>query len=455
MTSDSKSMASVAEQSIINSTLFHPVDIITDLEALPNRVYTCLELITSPLKRFMQSRNLRDRLSRACPWMEEGQLKEIEIIFFKVKSKEPFQKEVKLKKDQVIEGNKRTSFSYMIRQEDLIVFTKIQAGHGNSKSVKQAISISLAGEVNLLSHIKLKKEKRNEKYQSLIEHEYVIRRDLNSERVLEPGTLYVYPSKNSCQKITWLTPYYNRDGASVLKIENPLTLDGIKETTVLPENTLKLCLEMAKAIQVIHQKNLLHRDVKLENFLVDFNCETKKIQKVVIADEAFSLNEEITREIYIEVVNNGKKDFHSRTGLTVEQALEFNPFFKSLYQNSCFPATADYTSKCANPNQKDRNYQELLLFLTNLDRKLIVGTPRHIAPEVYSTRSYTKKVDIYALGLSMIRLKEMMERYNSFSEEVGDQYDQLAEQLIEDDPLKRPDIEQVVKSLETIIQIKE
>ena len=311
------------------------------------------------------------------------------------------------------------------------------------------MSIGEDGKIELRSHIKLNKPKRDIRHYALIEHEYLLRMQLDSPRVLAPGNIYVYKSKLGVEKMSWVCPFYNKTALDVL----PAYLEDLNSDELillrpkLPFYTIELCLDMALCLKDLHSKNYVHRDIKLENFLVDFDLEAKKVKSCVVSDLAFCG--------FLEQFNDDKKNIEAKLWSKsfpkkrgdIKKA---NQKFASLCKEGSFPSLDEYKKKY----EDDPDGVDLLEFLTKLDQYLIVGTPGHIAPEVYSQRTYSEITDLYSLGYAFFNLKEQAEAVTFFPSSIEGVCSKLIDSLISTDPGKRPDLDTVIKTLETMLRKK-
>jgi serine/threonine protein kinase len=131
-----------------------------------------------------------------------------------------------------------------------------------------------------------------------------------------------------------------------------------------------------------------------------------------------------------------------------------NPLFKSLTKKNSLPSVEEYLKIHQIVEKKDPHFDQLVAFLKGVDGYLVVGTPNHIAPEIFETRIFSRASDIYSLGYSMIRLKEQMELHSFYYHTVEIGFDELVNQMTHQDPSKRPSLEKVMARLLQLISIQ-
>lgn len=427
------------------------VHTIESLSELKDRSIGFVSTILNYSKNRTIAKILKVKIGKACPWLSVEQVEEIQIIFSKLKNKVFDEGLYKLKKFSELSSGKRCQFSYIIRPNDVLVHTGVCIGSGNSKAVDLILRIEKSGEIHFLTNAKLKKEKRNPKYDRLTIYEYKVRELFSSRKILSAGDMYHYFSKSGERKMAWIVPHYNNTAACVIKARTGCSLEIIKEQERIPLKALRVCLLMALALEEMHKIDWLHRDIKLENYLVNMDEKNGEIKDLVLADTAFAtpivaFNLHREKTIY-----QLKKKFFEAQPYTVEKWKERNPLFFEMSSDTEFPSKDRYEQWTKSSTSMDLDFTLLMEFLHELDQHLIVGTPNHIAPEIYETRSYSKKVDIYALGASFVRIKEQMEGISLFSEDVDLEFDLLTESLINKDPQNRPNLPEIITKLEKMI----
>ena len=149
--------------------------VIENLSELKDRSIGILASILNYSKNRTIERAIKEKIEQSCPWLSSKQIEEIQMIFSTVKNKVTDDNFYKLKKFSQIASDRRCQFSYLIRPNDLLVHTGLCIGSGNSKAVDLILRIEKSGEVHFLTNAKLKKEKRNPKYDQLISYEYKVR----------------------------------------------------------------------------------------------------------------------------------------------------------------------------------------------------------------------------------------------------------------------------------------
>lgn len=397
----------------------------------------------------LQSCPLRQELKERFSWLNRNQVEEITRLFLNLRSLDRIQGVFQLKKKPHLTSSLATCFTYLIRQNDFLVNTKRCIGRGHSKSVDEIIQVFLDGKIEKLCHVKLIKQKRTPKYFSLVAAEYHCRHSLNSPYLLSSGQLYACPSKKGEFKLSWITPFYNRSAANVIPLEKVIGWRYLQQVLRLPKVVLSLALGMARGLQFMHSRGWIHRDIKLENYLVLYNTEQFAIEEVVVADTAFSIkNEEaeIVKNGAIEELKalffQGKESF----GVCIDQ----NPTMKMMIEANGLPSVNAYQRSLLS-SPRDPDSVKLLEFLKAVDRCLIVGTPDHIPLELYTTRLYTQAADCYALGYSLIRLKERLERHTLLPLKVDQGFEELSHALIHIDPKARPTAAHAVAHLTELL----
>ena len=432
------------------SPLFLNTTVIHDLTGLRPRVTGVFSQAITYIQDCCFARTFKHNVSTNCPWLSDPQVEEIKTLYFALKNKLRPSSALKLKKGSLIEGGKRASFSYLIRENDFIVYTGRCIGRGGSKVVDEVIVVRNDGTLDKACHVKLHKEKRNEKYLKLVEAELSSRRIFDSPSILKAGDVYGYTSKSGVKKISWITPFYNRNAAHVIEKVKGIGMRFLASEKAMPKNVVKLAIEMTQGLKLMHEKGWFHRDVKLENYLVLFDEEHSVIEQVALADTAFSIPFDQAERLRAELMQEIKQEFF---GDRLEREAEFmarNPLFASLSSETDYPGLEVYQAHHAKSRMKDPHYALLCRFLERVDNRMIVGTPKHIAPELFLTRHYTTKVDLYALGFSFKRIKEQMEAYVLFEKEVDDLFEALIARLTQTNPVLRPEVSEVLDSLKHI-----
>lgn len=449
-------MATSASQ----SAYFEPFDLFSPLFITTTSIPSLTGLLPRITNVFRQainyfndccfSRTFKRTVTTNYPWLSQAQIDEISSIYFVLKNKQRSMSPLKLKKGSLIDGAKRASFSYLIREQDFIVYTGRCIGKGGSKIVDEVIIVRNDGTLDKASHVKLYKEKRNEKYLKLVEAEFESRRTLASPSILAPGDIYSYESKSGVKKFSWITPFYNRNAASVISKEKGIGMRFITTEKAMPKNVLALAYEMTQGLKVMHDKSWYHRDIKLENYLVLFDEEKSHVDHVALADTAFSIPFDQVDRLRVHVIDELKREMFGARLESEEAILALNPLFASLSIEGEYPSLDAYRSLHAKSRAKDPNFDTLCRFLETLDNRLIVGTPKHIAPELFVTRRYSTKVDLYALGFSFKRIKEQMESHILFDREIDVALDRLIERLTHTDPSMRPETDEVLGVLKSL-----
>lgn len=454
MASESFKSVSSADLLNLNTPSFIQVRDIKDLSSLPGRTARASSQVFQFLKEYCSSKTLKANIQKACPWLQQEQVEEIKNVFFALKNKSPRTDVYKLRKGTSHLDGKPTTLSYLIRENDFIVYTGLCVGSGHSKTVDKVISVDEEGNINPLSHIKLHPEKREIKYKALVEHEYHVRKQLDSDEVLSPGKIYAYTSKKGEKKFSWITPYYNRTASHVIKGKKGVGTAIFKEQDAMPLNTLILALKMAESLKTMHDKGWLHRDIKLENYLVKYDEELFKIEQVAIADMAFSIQEKDCSRIRKAIINDLVKVHLGKINSSLEAVFKRNPLLAQMSKDPDYPSVESYKKAYEKADSKDKDYQQVITFLESLDSALIVGTPNHIAPEIYTTRIYSKQADLYALGFSLMRLKEQLEVHALLKHTVDASFDDLVMRLSHKDPHHRPDVNETITTLRKLIAIE-
>lgn len=438
----------------LKSSVFKQVANLKDLSFLPDKISSFSQKFLNLMSSHQNSKTFQQKIKKTAPWLSKDQVEEIKKIFFKIRDEKTVNQVFKFKKGALIEKDKRASFSYLLREQDFIVYTGLTAGAGHSKTVDEVLMIDTQGNVQLASHIKLNHEKRITKYFYLVQYEYDVRKAIDSEYVLKAGNIYVYESKSGIKKFSWITPYYNRNAASVIKARRGIGEEIMKEQDALPLNSLILSLKMAFSLKAMHEKGWIHRDIKLENYLVNFDPKKCEIQEVVLADTAFALEERRLESVKADGTKKAFSLHFKDIDLSLNEIIKMNPLFKSLTKKNSLPSVEEYLKIHQIVEKKDPHFDQLVAFLKGVDGYLVVGTPNHIAPEIFETRIFSRASDIYSLGYSMIRLKEQMELHSFYYHTVEIGFDELVNQMTHQDPSKRPSLEKVMARLLQLISIQ-
>jgi len=342
-----------------------------------------------------------------------------------------------------------TTMGYLVRSgQDVVVYPKVRAACGVDKEVRVAVSISEDGNVKLLEEVRLRKSVRSDRPLNRLLDEFNKRREFSEEFVCAPGDLYQYMGKNGGVKLTWLMRHYTTCGERFVRA---LISPGAREKKMpyRQEACIQLILGASKALQHIHSKNHIHRDVKLANILFSISPKTHQVDSVVLTDLVFTRSiDDIQRtcEMIIEYVKSNHR---------YEELKALNPIFKAHCVGQSIPSTEDYKLAHQFAEVKDPQSAAIVVFLENLDDSIKVGTPGHIPPEFWHTRSYSKAGDIYALGVALnnllVVLHEADIRFTDSMIDVG--LEGLVGDMCQEDPRLRPTIDQVIARLERIVWI--
>jgi serine/threonine protein kinase len=380
-------------------------------------------------------------------------IKVTQIVFSRV-FRDPV---VNIRKRFQLDETTRTTMGYLVRRgRDVVVYPHVIAASGVDKEVKVAVAISEDGNVKLLEEVRIKKNIRHERPDNRLLSEFYKRAEFSPEFICAPGEFYQYVGKTGSVKISWLMPHYNTCGERFARTLNIPQL-RVKRFPYTQENCIQLILGAAKALNHLHNKGQIHRDVKLANILFNISPTTKQIESVVLTDLVYtkSLGE---IKINYDLVVSCVKTKHNYSALKAT-----NPIFWMLIQESnkdrwalteeLIPSTENYKTVDSYAQKKDKDSTAIIAFLEELDNSLKVGTPGHIPPEFWHTRSYSKAGDIYALGVSLNMLLAILRSAGvDFSDvSVKHMLEGLVQGMCHKDPTIRPTADRVIARLELLL----
>jgi hypothetical protein len=420
------------------------VNVVTSFDDLTNRFSSFFEAFQWGLESSRKIKFLTDDLKDRCRFLEESEIKEITTIFFFLLGKASVHAPIRIRKGMSLElGDKVSSFSYLIRDSGVFVYSGKKICYGTSKTVDRCVHIDFSGRVSICANAKIHPAKRNREHYGMVEREFIIRRALRSKYVLHPGEMYAYEGKFGAPKLSWLTPYYNIDGIDIIAKRKTTTEEVAYERKMLPLNTLRFMHSISECLQFVHGRGWLHRDIKLENCLARFDEESLEIREVVLTDFAFAIQQKDLKEERRRKIEDLLGVYFKRN---LAEVRSNNPLFSSLFveDETILPNTSEYKKNLEMRPVVDPEAPMILKMLEKADRYISLGTKGYLAPEIISKRVFSIKTDLYALGCSFKLLKQHLYEASSFYPEIEPYFDGLVDSLLMEDPERRPSIEAVL-----------
>ncbi|KAI9485914.1 MAG: kinase-like domain-containing protein [Benjaminiella poitrasii] len=160
------------------------------------------------------------------------------------------------------------------------------------------------------------------------------------------------------------------------------------------EENVVACIikQVAKGLEYLHSNELVHRDIKSANMLVDFESGIVKLADFGVSNQLLS---DLTTEE------------HSNKATSAYVCHDNESTIESLTESMISLMPADnFTYHQPINNQQQLQVPSTSMMATTIKkaRRSFVGTPCWMAPEILLNQDYDTKVDIWSLGITSIEL---------------------------------------------------
>lgn len=200
---------------------------------------------------------------------------------------------------------------------------------------------------NYIYAVKINK-KTDDEFFNITKNEFdIMSMFANDKRICKVYELYI---ENSC--IYTVIEY-----CKGITIENLFKLESNNSSSTRIHSPLKnkilIVKEIIGAVRTLHNKNVIHRDIKYDNIIIDFNCKRSKSCDAIKSNEKINLSN-LKNHVFDE------KSFNIKL-------VDFNI------------------------SRKVKDFNSTLFSL--------VGTPHFSAPELLEAKMYNNKIDIWSIGI--------------------------------------------------------
>ncbi|KAI7904865.1 kinase-like domain-containing protein [Cokeromyces recurvatus] len=162
------------------------------------------------------------------------------------------------------------------------------------------------------------------------------------------------------------------------------------------EESIVACIikQVAKGIEYLHSNELVHRDIKSANMLVDFETGIVKLADFGVSSQLLS---DLTENHHHHVPN------HNNSTTSTQSHFNNDPTMELLTESMISLMSADQFT-CYRPNPSSLPLPLPAANTIKKVRRSFVGTPCWMAPEILLNQDYDTKVDIWSLGITSIEL---------------------------------------------------
>jgi serine/threonine protein kinase len=222
-------------------------------------------------------------------------------------------------------------------------------------------------------------------------------------------------------------------------------------------------LQIMHALIYLHDRDIVHRDVKLENILI-FTNPDKKSFKATLADFDISCNEKELTDLRRALWKETRESF----GWSVDELLLGEEAYDSLrgeIDEALEPSLDEYNERVKSHSNRDRppvKIQKIRKFLTAWEEKLeqnftIAGTDPggdfrgNIPPEAIKYRCILKQADVFGVGTMIQDLMRHLPLDPHLSAKQIDGLRDLSIHLTHEDYRKRPTMREAATRLSAVM----